>query len=73
MPTLSKHKIYWKRFNPESILFCRELQACSRGAEIFDATEKFFEEEMLQLKNCKCLHRWCCHDDWKKQKISFQS
>ena len=31
----------------ESILFCRELQA-----EIFDATEKFFEEEILQWKNC---------------------
>ena len=36
----------------ESILFCRELQARSTGAETFDATEKFFEEKMLQWKNC---------------------
>ena len=36
----------------ESIRFCRELQARSTGAEIFDATEKFFEEEMLQWMNC---------------------
>ena len=59
MPALSKRKIIGNDSIQESILFCQELQARSTGAEIFDATENFFEEEMLQWKNCVSV----CTDD----------
>ena len=32
--------------------FCRELPAHSTGAEIYNTTAKFFDEEKLQWENC---------------------
>jgi len=32
--------------------YCRELSARSTGAERYNTTAKFLEEEMLQWKNC---------------------